>query len=358
MTRGPSAADLPPAGPPVAAEPAADGSGLAAAVALIDALLAGRPAQRRLVGDLLATVLAERAPVPRREDDGRRTSPLTPDGYPVEASLSITRDQPTAGDGAVRWSATPGTRHRFFAERLLALRRAGEAVGALVDEPLRRAWTATARLLDAAFPEPARVPVRTGLVGAIGVAAAGDGRLGLRLYVNVGAAPGALERAVAADPDLAPAAAAASPHPVQLVAVEVGADGALSRRCYAIVPAVAGAADPATADRLGPVLAAAGLPEAALKVPAVLATDGVVSAVHLSARSWQAAGVPVEVAVERLAALLPSGPAVLAAWRAALSHTAPLAWRWTVTGLLAGERELDKLNAYLAPAGPTPSSPG
>ncbi|MBO0728953.1 MAG: hypothetical protein J2P57_06810, partial [Acidimicrobiaceae bacterium] len=281
--------------------------GARAARRLIDRLVACSSPAR----ELLDLALSE-SDGPGRDASGRRMCALTPTGAPFEASFSVGCSASDAST-AVRFSAVAGARHPFFVSRLRVQGAVLLDAGRFLPAPAASTWASlTGPLLDAAFPDPARVPARTRLVGALGAALdpADGSLLGLRCYLNAGAVPGTCARLDAGFEPLARSLEAEG-WPAHLVAIEVRRDGSVGRRLYAEARLDHGAARPAVCERL----ASAGLPATLLDAPVFVAlAENGETTVHVPASVFVSCGIEPSSAVYRLADAV-GAAGVLARWQ-------------------------------------------
>lgn len=143
-------------------------------------------AARARVVDLLAVTLAG-TDGPLRAPTGRRVTPLTPTGAPVEVKIS------SGGEGGA-YTAVPGLAARYFGPRLRAESAATVAVASQLAEADREAIVADAeRLVAACVPDVADVAPRTNHATYLGVAHRRDGTLrGLRVYASLRLHPAAV----------------------------------------------------------------------------------------------------------------------------------------------------------------------
>jgi len=298
--------------------------------------------------------------------DGRPASTVHPSGRPLE--LSVTGSNGV--DPVLRYTTEAGSRWPFFSRRLAHQRQALAATAERLDAPAAAAVAPeVVGLIDRAYPDPATVPARTRqatLLGVVHHAEHPSGPVALKVYVNAAAAG---TDALSGWPDLLEAVhpftgdARLRPH---FVAAEATADGAVRKAYFRTVRSV----DPSEVDGMlatvgvdGSALVAAvehaGL-RAALRrrstfVCRALGPDGTLTtSVHLQPG---ALGPDALEAGRRFAdAWIGSSEVIAAAEAAGTAGAAASGLPWSLSFLgarFAGAGSGPRLNAYVAPAGPS-----
>lgn len=192
---------------------------------VVDAVAAG-PA-----GPPGAAVLARavtRSSGPWLDDAGRRRSPLTCTGAPVELKVGA--------DGVTAATAVAGMDLPWFAARCEAEAEARTAVAPALGTAAERFLDASRTLVEACVPDPAVVDPRRRLASHLGLAWSSDGVLsGLRTYCTLRADADAPARVASAVPGAAALIAAldAPGTAPSLAAVEVERAGTRTTRLYA-----------------------------------------------------------------------------------------------------------------------------